>query len=67
MPNVVTTLTAHDHKELKKRAKANRRTLGSQLAFEAFSSLGLTPPTYLNEDSCEGVAKPARKQKGGAK
>lgn len=66
MPNVVTTLTAHDHKELKKRAKLNRRTLGSQLAFEAFSSLGLTPPTYLNEDSCEGIAN-RRKQKGGAK
>lgn len=62
MPNVVTTLTAHDHKELKKRAKANRRTLGSQLAFEAFSSLGLTPPTYLNEDSCDGVDKPSKKK-----
>lgn len=54
MPNVVSTLSREDHASLKQRARANRRSLGSQLAFEAFAFLGLQAPTYLNEDVCNG-------------
>lgn len=62
MPNVVTTLTANDHRELKKRAKLNRRSIGSQLAYEAFAFLKLHPPAYLNDESCNGVSESPKKK-----
>lgn len=60
MPNVVSTLSREDHASLKKRAKKNRRSIGSQLAFEAFAFLGLQAPAYLSPDAAKPVKKGAK-------
>jgi hypothetical protein len=58
MPNVVSVLSREDHASLKLRAKANRRSLGAQLAFEAFSFLGLQAPAYIeNPKTKKGARK----------
>lgn len=47
MPNVVSKLSTQDHASLKQRARESRRTLGAQLAFEAFCFVGLKAPEYI--------------------
>ena len=65
MPNVVSILSTSDHSALKKRAKLHRRSLGSQLAYEAFEFLKLQPPAYLNDEACEGVGTTSNSKKKG--
>ncbi len=63
MPNVVSILSKPEHASLKVRAKANRRSLGAQLACEAFANLGLPAPEYLSAS----VRRRASKKKGAVK
>jgi len=48
MPNVVSILSKEEHAALRERAKANRRSLGSQLVCEAFASIGRQAPHYIS-------------------
>lgn len=49
MPNVVSTLSREDHASLKQRARDARRSMGAQLAFEAFEFLKIQAPAYIAE------------------
>lgn len=57
MKTVVSIITPEEHAALKVRAKANRRTLGAQLAAEAFATAGLQAPDYIAKPSKRKGAK----------
>lgn len=59
MKQVVAYLELDAHAALKQRAKANRRSMGAQLVWEALNFRGITTPSP--------TPRPRRPVKGGAK
>lgn len=55
MKTVACVISTQDHAALKQRAKAARRSLGAQLAFEAFSFAGLQAPDYIATPKRKGA------------
>lgn len=51
MKTVVSLISPEEHAALKVRAKNNRRSLGAQLASEAFAFVGLQAPDYITKPS----------------
>jgi hypothetical protein len=59
MPNVVSVLSVEEYTALKGRARSGRRSLGAQLAAEAFAFAGLRVPDYLASAPSQAAAQAA--------
>ncbi len=57
MKTVVSIISVEEHAALKQRAKDNRRSLGAQLAAEAFAFAGMQAPDYIAKPSKRKGAK----------